>query len=42
MDTLIPFDYATLRVVWWVLMGALLIGVAVMDGFDLGLSLIHI
>ena len=38
MDTLIPFDYATLRVVWWVLLGALLIGFAVMDGFDLGVA----
>jgi ribose/xylose/arabinose/galactoside ABC-type transport system permease subunit len=27
METLIPFDYGTLRVVWWVLLGALLIGV---------------
>ena len=24
MDTLIPFDYGTLRVIWWVLLGALL------------------
>jgi cytochrome d ubiquinol oxidase subunit II len=38
MDTLIPFDYGTLRVVWWVLLGALLIGFAVMDGFDLGVA----
>ena len=38
MDTLIPFDYATLRVVWWALLGALLIGFAVMDGFDLGVA----
>ena len=38
MDALIPFDYATLRVVWWVLLGALLIGFAVMDGFDLGVA----
>ena len=38
MDTLIPFDYGTLRVVWWALMGALLIGFAVMDGFDLGVA----
>ena len=29
------FDYATLRVIWWVLLGVLLIGFAVMDGFDL-------
>ena len=31
-------DYATLRVIWWVLLGALLIGFAVMDGFDLGVA----
>ncbi|WEX08282.1 cytochrome d ubiquinol oxidase subunit II [Chelativorans sp. AA-79] len=29
-------DYQTLRVIWWVLLGVLLIGFAVMDGFDLG------
>ncbi|WP_342643932.1 cytochrome d ubiquinol oxidase subunit II [Rhodoligotrophos ferricapiens] len=29
-------DYDTLRVVWWLLLGILLIGFAVMDGFDLG------
>ncbi len=29
-------DYETLRVVWWLLLGVLLIGFAVMDGFDLG------
>jgi len=32
------FDYETLRVVWWLLLGALLIGFAVMDGFDLGVA----
>lgn len=31
-------DYATLRVVWWALLGVLLIGFAVMDGFDLGVA----
>ena len=30
------FEYETLRVVWWLLMGIVLIGFAVMDGFDLG------
>jgi cytochrome bd ubiquinol oxidase subunit II len=30
------FDYPTLRVIWWLLMGIVLIGFAVMDGFDLG------
>ena len=29
-------DYPTLRIIWWVLLGVLLIGFAVMDGFDLG------
>jgi len=38
MDTLIPLDYGTLRVVWWALLGVLLIGFAVMDGFDLGIA----
>ncbi len=28
--------YATLRVIWWVLLGVLLIGFAVTDGWDLG------
>src|SRR5271169_4107317 len=31
-------DYATLRFIWWLILGALLIGFAVMDGFDLGLG----
>jgi cytochrome bd ubiquinol oxidase subunit II len=30
------FDYETLRVIWWLLMGIVLIGFAIMDGFDLG------
>lgn len=38
MENLIPFDYGTLRVVWWALMGVLLIAFAVMDGFDLGVA----
>ncbi|MCH6483848.1 cytochrome d ubiquinol oxidase subunit II [Pseudoxanthomonas sp. LH2527] len=37
MDT-IPLDYATLRLIWWLLLGILLIGFAVMDGFDLGVA----
>ena len=32
------FDYATLRVVWWLILGVLLIGFAVMDGFDFGVA----
>ena len=30
--------YAVLRVIWWVLLGVLLIGFAIMDGFDLGVG----
>jgi cytochrome d ubiquinol oxidase subunit II len=29
-------DYETLRVIWWLLIGVLLIGFAITDGFDLG------
>lgn len=36
--SMIPLDYATLRVIWWLLLGVLLIGFAVMDGFDLGVA----
>ena len=36
MDQLIPLDYQTLRIIWWLLLGVLLIGFAIMDGFDLG------
>jgi cytochrome d ubiquinol oxidase subunit II len=32
------FDYETLRIIWWLLLGTLLIGFAVMDGFDLGVA----
>ncbi|MGP1665313.1 MAG: cytochrome d ubiquinol oxidase subunit II, partial [Rhodanobacter sp.] len=32
------FDYATLRVIWWALLGILLIGFAIMDGFDFGVA----
>ena len=31
-------DYAVLRVIWWILMGILLIGFAITDGFDLGVA----
>ncbi|KAF1709614.1 cytochrome d ubiquinol oxidase subunit II [Pseudoxanthomonas sacheonensis] len=37
MDT-IPLDYETLRLIWWLLLGILLIGFAVTDGFDLGVG----
>ncbi|MFO7326605.1 MAG: cytochrome d ubiquinol oxidase subunit II, partial [Pseudomonadota bacterium] len=36
--SLIPLDYATLRVIWWLLLGVLLVGFAIMDGFDLGVA----
>ena len=32
------FDYETLRLIWWLLLGVLLIGFAVMDGYDLGVA----
>lgn len=32
------FELDTLRVIWWALLGALLIGFAIMDGFDFGLA----
>jgi cytochrome d ubiquinol oxidase subunit II len=33
-------DYETLRFIWWLILGALLIGFAVTDGFDLGVCAI--
>jgi len=33
-------DYATLKVIWWVLIGVLLIGFAVTDGFDMGTAIL--
>ncbi|MBR0551251.1 cytochrome d ubiquinol oxidase subunit II [Stakelama marina] len=32
------FDYEILRLIWWVLLGVLLIGFALTDGFDLGVT----
>ncbi len=32
------FDYDSLRVIWWALLGTLLIGFAIMDGFDFGVA----
>ena len=37
MSTL-PLDYETLRLIWWALLGILLIGFAVMGGRDLGVG----
>lgn len=34
-----PLDYETLRIIWWLLIGILLIGFAIMDGFDLGVAM---
>ncbi len=34
------FDFATLKVIWWLLLGILLIGFAIMDGFDLGVGML--
>lgn len=34
----IPLDYDTLKLIWWLLLGILLIGFAIMDGFDLGVA----
>ena len=34
------FDYEIMRLIWWALLGILLIGFAVMDGFDLGVALL--
>lgn len=36
----IPIDYPTLRIIWWILLGLLLIGFAITDGFDLGIGII--
>lgn len=32
------FDYETLKVIWWLFVGVLLIGFAVTDGFDMGVG----
>jgi len=32
------FDYATLKVIWWLLVGVLLVGFAIMDGHDMGVG----
>ncbi len=35
---MIPLDYEILRLIWWLLLGVLLIGLAIMDGFDFGVA----
>lgn len=37
---MIPIDYETLRVIWWMIVGILLCGFAIMDGFDLGIAML--
>lgn len=32
------FDYEILRFIWWVLIGVLLVGFAITDGFDMGVG----
>ncbi len=32
------FDYATLKLIWWLFVGVLLVGFAIMDGMDLGIG----
>ena len=34
------FDYETMRLIWWALLGALLIGFAITGGFDLGVAIL--
>jgi cytochrome bd ubiquinol oxidase subunit II len=36
----IPLDYEILRLIWWLFLGVLLIGFAIMDGFDLGVAML--
>jgi cytochrome d ubiquinol oxidase subunit II len=40
MKETIMFDYESMRLIWWALLGILLIGFAVMDGFDLGVAIL--
>jgi cytochrome d ubiquinol oxidase subunit II len=36
----IPLDYEVLRVIWWLFLGALLIGFSVTGGYDLGVAML--
>jgi len=36
------FDYETLRLIWWLLIGILLVGFAITDGFDMGSGIISL
>jgi len=35
------FSYDVLRIIWWVLLGVLFIGFAILDGFDLGVAAVQ-
>jgi len=35
-----PIDYDILRFIWWALLGVLLIGFAILDGYDLGTAML--
>lgn len=37
----VPIEYGLLRFIWWAFLGLLLIGFAVMDGFDLGIAILQ-
>ena len=34
------FDYETLKVIWWAVVGVLIVGFAILDGFDLGVGIL--
>ena len=34
------FDYATLKLIWWIFVGVLIVGFALLDGFDLGVGML--
>lgn len=34
------FDYATLKLIWWGIVGLLIVGFAILDGFDLGVGVL--
>ncbi len=34
------FDYEMLRLIWWALLGVLLVGFVITDGFDLGVGML--
>lgn len=38
MNVLQWIDYSTLKIIWWLLIGTLLIGFAIMDGHDMGIG----